>query len=92
MANKVAAVTGASRGIGKGIALALAGHGYDIAFSYCSAQEDAVRLQRRIEQEFGRRCETWRADLRELGAGPAFVEAAADRLGGLDVLDRKSTV
>ena len=42
MANKVAAVTGASRGIGKGIALALAGHGYDIAFSYCSAQEEAV--------------------------------------------------
>lgn len=86
MANRVAVVTGASRGIGKGVAIALAGHGYDIGFSYCSAQEEAVQLQRRIQEEFGRRCEIWRADLRETGAGPAFVEAAADRLGGLDVL------
>lgn len=86
MANRVAVVTGASRGIGKGVAIALAGHGYDIGFSYCSAQGEAVQLQRRIQEEFGRRCEIWRADLRETGAGPAFVEAAADRLGGLDVL------
>ena len=41
MANKVAAVTGASRGIGKGIALALAGHGYDIAFSYPGGRSPA---------------------------------------------------
>ena len=86
MANRVAVITGASRGIGKGIAIVLAGHGYDIGFSYCSAEDQAVRLQRQIWEEFGRRCEIWRADLREPGAGPAFVEAAADKLGGLDVL------
>lgn len=84
--HRVAVVTGASRGIGKGIAIALAGRGYDIAFSYCSAREEAVRLQRRIEEQFGRRCEIWQADLRKPGAGPAFVEEAAEKLGGLDVL------
>ena len=80
MANRVAVITGASRGIGKGIAIVLAGHGYDIGFSYCSAEDQAVRLQRQIWEEFGRRCEIWRADLRKPGAGPAFVEAAADKL------------
>ena len=49
MANKVAAVTGASRGIGKGIALALAGHGYE-AYNFSGGFRfyDAVRNDRRL--------------------------------------------
>ena len=38
---KIAIITGASQGIGRGIALHLARAGYDIGFSYCSAQEQA---------------------------------------------------
>ena len=38
---RVALVTGASSGIGMGIALELAGQGYDIAFSYRNNEEGA---------------------------------------------------
>lgn len=41
---KIAIITGASQGIGRGIALHLARAGYDIGFSYCSAQEQAESL------------------------------------------------
>ena len=85
MANRVAVVTGASRGIGKGIAMALAKNGYDIGFSYRSAREEALKLKERIQEQTGRRCEIWYAELEKPGTGPEFVEKAAQELGGLDV-------
>lgn len=42
MERKKAIITGASRGIGRGIALALAQEGYDLAISYAT-QEDRAR-------------------------------------------------
>ena len=39
MGNKKAIVTGGSRGIGSGIVRKLASEGYDVAFSYHSAEE-----------------------------------------------------
>ena len=48
--NKVAVVTGASRGIGKGIALELARNGAGIAIVYRSEEEKAMQVQAEIEQ------------------------------------------
>ena len=39
---KKAIITGGERGIGRGIAAALAGEGYDIAFSYYPLEQNAV--------------------------------------------------
>ena len=50
--NKVAIVTGASRGIGEGIALKLAEHGAHVAFTYVSSDEKAKALEERL-QSFG---------------------------------------
>src|ERR1035437_8776233 len=50
--NKVAIVTGASRGIGEGIALKLAEHGANVAFTYLSSDEKAKALEERL-QSFG---------------------------------------
>lgn len=48
--NKVAVVTGASRGIGKGIALELARNGANIAIVYRSEEEKARQVQAEVEQ------------------------------------------
>ncbi len=53
--NKVALVTGGSRGIGKAIALELARRGADIAFNYLRSHEAAAQTQREIEK-LGVRC------------------------------------
>ena len=47
--NKVALVTGASRGIGKACALELARRGCDIAANYCSNAEQAAKTVAEIE-------------------------------------------
>ena len=43
---KVALITGASRGIGKAIALKFASEGYDIAINYIGNQEEALEVQK----------------------------------------------
>jgi 3-oxoacyl-[acyl-carrier protein] reductase len=47
--NKVAIVTGASRGIGEAIALKLAEHGANVAFSYLSSEEKALALEEKLK-------------------------------------------
>ncbi len=43
--NKVVIVTGASRGIGEGIAVKMAEHGAHIAFSYVNSDDKAKALE-----------------------------------------------
>jgi NAD(P)-dependent dehydrogenase (short-subunit alcohol dehydrogenase family) len=67
MENGKAIVTGASRGIGKGIALSLAKKGDDIAFSYASREDEAEKTAVLIE-EAGRKAYCFGARLHEPGA------------------------
>ncbi|MDR1060488.1 MAG: SDR family oxidoreductase [Clostridiales bacterium] len=83
---KKAIVTGASRGIGRGIALCLARDGYDVAISYSTRAEDAESLKREIEARHGRACHVFQASLQEPGEGVRLFGAAAERLGGLSLL------
>lgn len=59
---KVALVTGSSRGIGRAVALELAGSGYDVCINYVNCHEAAAAVCRQIE-ELGRRCLCVRADI-----------------------------
>ena len=50
---KTAIITGATRGIGKGIALKLAEHGANVAFTYVSSEEKGLNYRKRTYR-FGR--------------------------------------
>ena len=56
---KKAIVTGASRGIGKGIAMCLAEEGYDLAISYVSKKEEADKVVEQISETYHTRCSNW---------------------------------
>lgn len=85
LAGKRALVTGAARGIGAGIALALADQGVDVAITYERSTERAAALVKEIEGK-GRRAFAIRADSADAAAVKRSVEEAAARLGGLDIL------
>jgi 2-deoxy-D-gluconate 3-dehydrogenase len=81
---KVALVTGASRGLGQGFALALAEAGADVALldrTGCTETEEKVAA-------LGRRATTVVCDLLEVGGAglDAVVRQVVEQLGGLDVL------
>lgn len=82
---KKALVTGASRGIGAAIALALAEKGADVAITYQTSREQADTIVRQIEQRGGRGFAI-QADSGDADAVQNAVARAAELLGGLDVL------
>lgn len=81
----VALVTGAGRGIGRAIAFALAGLGYDIVVNYRSDADSAADVQRRI-QAMGRHCRTVQADITCGKDRAALVESVQTVFGRLDLL------
>ncbi len=82
---KTALVTGASRGIGRAIALELAARGYDVAVHYGKNREKAVEVAAEIEAQ-GRRTALLGADLADPEAPARLVAEAEEALGGLGVL------
>ncbi|MGM9606544.1 MAG: SDR family NAD(P)-dependent oxidoreductase [Oscillospiraceae bacterium] len=84
--SKKAIITGGSRGIGKGIALALAAEGYDLAISYANRKDAAEELARHIEETYGRKCYYYQASLEIPGESEKLFARAVADLGGLDLL------
>ncbi|MFJ4785236.1 SDR family oxidoreductase [Streptomyces sp. NPDC088794] len=83
--NKVALITGGSRGIGAATAVRLAREGADVALTYVSGKEAAEDVVRRVEA-LGRRAVALRADSADPAEAAGAVERTAEELGGLDVL------
>ena len=88
---KRALVTGASRGIGAAIALALAENGADVAFTYQHSAEKAEAVAKRIES-VGRRAIALEADSADPEAIARAVNRAADVLGGIDILVNSAAI
>ncbi|HET7742226.1 MAG TPA: SDR family NAD(P)-dependent oxidoreductase, partial [Mycobacterium sp.] len=82
--DKVALVTGAGRGIGRGIALELARHGADVALVDVHAA--AVEAVAGEIAEIGSKATTFVADVSDRTAIFAAVDHAASTLGGFDVM------
>ncbi len=85
LAGKRALVTGASRGIGAAIALALADKGSDVAITYERSADRAAEVVRAIKGK-GRRALAIQADSADPAAIRRSVDEATEALGGLDIL------
>ncbi|NHN49428.1 3-oxoacyl-ACP reductase FabG [Halostella sp. JP-L12] len=80
-----AIVTGASRGIGSGIATKLADHGASVVVNYRSSEEKAEAVVDEIEDDGGTAVAV-QADVSDYADVEAMVDATVDRFGSLDVL------
>lgn len=85
MDGKVSMVTGGGRGIGLGIARALAGAGSDLLL-VARTEAQLVAAAADITRDFGRRVEILAADLTRIETFPGIVQRAVERFGRLDVL------
>jgi len=82
---KVALITGASRGIGRGIALKFAEQGANIAFTYLSSVEKGEALAKELEA-YGVKAKGYRSDAADFKASEELVNNVVTDFGTVDVL------
>ncbi|HEY1481447.1 MAG TPA: 3-oxoacyl-ACP reductase family protein [Candidatus Acidoferrum sp.] len=85
LANKVAIVTGGSRGIGAAIAKRLASNGASVAITYTKGANAAASVVKEIERAGGK-ATAFQADATDAGAVNAAVEKIAASFGRIDIL------
>ncbi len=82
---RVALVTGASRGIGRDVALALGRQGADVALNYNRSEEEARAIAKEIRQA-GSRCVVLQADVSRADAVAQMIAAIGKDLGPVEIL------
>lgn len=91
METKTALVTGAGRGIGRGIAVALAKEGYQIAVNYNGSEAAAKETAALCEAQGVKVC-LYRCDVSDFAAVEEMMKAIAEEMGSLDVLVNNSGI
>ncbi len=84
--NKVAIITGASRGIGKGIAEKFAEQGCNIAFTFLSSVEKAKAFETELANKYGVKVKGYQSDAADFKAADQLVTDVVAEFGTVDVL------
>lgn len=82
---KTALITGASRGIGRGIATVFAKNGANVAFTYSSSAEAAQLLENELVAE-GIKAKGYRSDASDFNQSQSLVDAVVSDFGTVDIL------
>ena len=83
--NKTALITGASRGIGKAIALKFAQHGANVAFSDLVYDEQAIQLENELAA-YGVKAKGFASDASSLSSAEALVNDVVTHFGSVKIL------
>ena len=83
--DKVAMITGATRGIGKQIALTLANEGYNIVLNYRTENDELKQLKNEIESK-NVKCLAVQGDVTNFEDCKQMIESAIKEFGKIDVL------
>lgn len=82
---KKALITGASRGIGKGIAEVFAKHGADVAFTYSSSVEAAEKLEKELNG-FGVKARAYKSNAADFEEAQELASRVLKDFGEIDIL------
>jgi len=82
---RVALITGASRGIGRGVALDMARAGADVVVNYQGNKKGAEETVADI-QDIGRKAIPYQADVKDFASVKAMVDASVEAFGKVDIL------
>ena len=85
LADKVVLITGASQGIGKGIAIRCAEHGANIAFTHLSSPDKAKEVENELIA-IGVKAKGYQSDASEFESSHKLVEDVMEDFGQIDVL------
>lgn len=82
---KTALITGASKGIGRAIAIRYAQEGANVAFTFLSSVEKGQALENELTS-FGIKAKGYRSDASDFKASEELVNSVVNEFGGLDIL------
>jgi len=85
LSNKVAVVTGASKGLGRAIAYALAKEGADVVVNYCQSEKSAAETAAKIKS-LGRQAMPVKADVGNKKEVDAMFQQVFEKFGRVDIL------
>ena len=85
LSGKTAIITGASKGIGKGIAETFAKQGANVAFTFLSSVEKGQALEHELQQ-YGTRVKGYRSDASKMEDAEALVAQVVEDFGGVHIV------